>query len=177
MERSGPGDSIVLALGNLIRCDDAIGLFALRQLEQDPRLPSYVNLVEGGTKGLELVPYICDASRLLVLDAVDVGAAPGTVFRVAGNELRSIPGGSNVHELALTDLLNALRMMGREPREIVLLGVQPSTTELGTVLSTPVQQALPAFIDAALTELSRWAEKSSTGEKAGAPEKGAPLPV
>jgi hydrogenase maturation protease len=91
MDPSDAPKIVVLALGNLIRSDDAIGLFALRHLEEDPRLPLLVSLVEGGTKGLELVPYICDASCLLVLDAVDVGATPGTVFRIAGEDLRSIP--------------------------------------------------------------------------------------
>jgi hydrogenase maturation protease len=152
-----PSKTVVLGLGNLIRSDDAVGLVALRQLERDPRLPADVMLVEGGTKGLELLPYICDAARLLVLDAVDVGAASGMVFRVAGQNLGALPGQSSVHELALADILNALRMMGREPQEVVLLGVQPSSTALGTTLSEPVQQALAAFVKAALIELSRWA--------------------
>jgi hydrogenase maturation protease len=151
----------LLALGNRIRSDDAVGLFALRQIEHDPQLPSFVNLVEGGTKGLELIPYVCEASCLLVLDAVDVGALPGTVFHLAGDELRSLPGNGNVHELALADLLNALRMMGREPAEIVLLGVQPLTTELGTELSVPVLAALPTFVQTVLNEICRRAEESS----------------
>jgi hydrogenase maturation protease len=145
---------VVLGLGNLICSDDAVGVLALRQLERDPRLPSNVILVEGGTKGLDLLPYICDASFLLVLDAVDVGAAPGTVFRIAGEEVSLIPGNGSAHDLALSDLLSALRMTGREPQEIALLGVQPLSTELGTTLSMPVQNALPSLTEAALTELS-----------------------
>lgn len=156
MERLQPSESVVLGLGNLIRSDDGIGVYALRQLELEPRLPSNVTLIEGGTKGLELAAYLCDASRLLVLDAIDVGAEPGNVFRMLGEELRSIRGNGNVHGLGLADILNALRMMGREPKEVVLLGIQPLTTELGTSLSAPVQQALPALLEAALVELSRW---------------------
>jgi hydrogenase maturation protease len=156
MNPSVPKKIVVLALGNLIRSDDAVGLVALRLLEEDPRLPLHVCLVEGGTKGLELVSYVCDASCLLVLDAVDVGATPGTVLRVAGEDLRSLPGNGNVHGLALADILSALGMMGHQPQEIVLLGVQPLITELGTVLSTPVQQALPTLIEAAMAELCRW---------------------
>jgi len=156
MMRLAQSITVVLGLGNLIRSDDGIGLYALTQLEQDTRLPVDVSLVEGGTKGLELVPYICDASHLLVLDAVDVGAAPGTVSRIAGKELRSLPGSASVHELALADVLNALRIMGQEPEEVVLLGVQPQNTELGTDLSAPAQQALPTLVEAALNELSSW---------------------
>jgi hydrogenase maturation protease len=151
-----PSKTVVLGLGNLIRSDDGIGLYALTQLEQDRRLPVDVRVVEGGTKGLELVPYICDACRLLVLDAVDVGTTPGAVTRIIGKEVCSLSGSASVHELALADLLNALRIMGQEPEEVVLLGVQPQNTELGTVLSAPVQQALPTLVETALCELSRW---------------------
>jgi len=156
MERLEAHKIVILALGNLIRSDDGVGVSALRELEKDPRLPDWVVLVEGGTKGLELLPYICAAKRLLVLDTVDVCAKPGAVFRIAGDDLRTLPGAGSVHEFELADMLNALRLMGREPTDIVLLGVQPLTTELGTVLSVPVQQALPTLVEAALSELYRW---------------------
>jgi len=156
MDRPTLPKTIVLALGNLIRSDDAVALHALKLLEQDPRVPSQVRLVEGGTKGLELVPYLSEAAYLLVLDAVDVGARPGTVFRIAAQDLRTLPGSGNVHELALADVLNALRLMGQEPGETVLLGVQPSTTELGTALSAAAEKALPALVRAAIAELHRW---------------------
>jgi len=157
MSQSDRQRTVVLALGNLIRSDDGIGLHALRRLEEDPSVPSSISFVEGGTKGLGLVPYICNVSRLLVLDALDVGSPPGTVLRMTEEDLLSMPGNGSVHELALADILNALRMLGQEPQEIVLLGVQPATTELGTTLSAPLQDALPALLKAAIAELSRWA--------------------
>lgn len=167
MERGSSSDIVVLALGNLIRSDDAAGLHALSLLQQDLRVPRGVSLVEGGTKGLELVPFLFDASRLLVLDAVDVGAVPGTVFRITDEDLRSLPGNGSAHELALADILNSLRMMGREPQETVLLGIQPLTTELGTALSAPLQQALPTLVEAALIELSRWSSSNEFSIDAG----------
>ena len=79
--------TLVLALGNPIRSDDGVGIVALRCLEEDLRVPGTVDLVEGGTKGLELVSYISGMSRLLVLDAVDVGAVAGTIVCIRGTEL------------------------------------------------------------------------------------------
>ena len=64
---------------------------------------------------MELVSYISGISRLLVLDAVDVGAVAGTIVCVQDAELRSLPGKGNVHDLALADILNALRLLGQEP--------------------------------------------------------------
>lgn len=148
--------TLVLALGNPIRSDDGVGIVVLRCLEKDPRVPSAVDLLEGGTKGLELVSYLSGISRLLVLDAVDVGAAAGTIVSIRGSDLCSLPGNGNVHDLALADILNALRLLGQEPREIVLLGVQPGTTELGTSLSKRVESSLPGFVEAAIAQLSLW---------------------
>lgn len=157
MSQPERNETVVLALGNLIRSDDAIGLRALGLLQHDPRVPRGVSLVEGGTKGLELVPYVSRAARLLVLDAVEVEAREGTIVRMQGEDLRALPGSGSAHELALADILNALRLLGEEPREVVLLGVQPATTELGTSLSAGVEAAVPALVEAAVAELSRWA--------------------
>ena len=154
--------TLVLALGNPIRSDDGIGIVALRCLEKDPRVPGTVDLVEGGTKGLELVSYITGMSRLLVLDAVDVGAVAGTIVCIRGTELCSLSGNGNVHDLALADILNALRLLGQEPQETVLLGIQPGTTELGTSLSSRVESSLPLFLEAAIAQLSLWASPPFT---------------
>jgi hydrogenase maturation protease len=148
--------TLVLGLGNPIRSDDGVGVVALRCLEEDPRVPGEVDLVEGGTKGLELVSYISGISRLLVLDAVDVGAVAGTIVCLQGRELGSLPGNGNVHDLALSDILNALRLIDQEPLETVLLGIQPGTTELGTSLSKSVESALPQLVEAVIARLSRW---------------------
>jgi hydrogenase maturation protease len=156
MNRPIHDKTVVLALGNLIRSDDAVGLFALQCLERDTRIDASVTMVEGGTKGLELVPYVSGASRLLVLDAVDGGAPPGTVLRMQREDLRFLPGSGSVHELALADILNALRVLDQEPQETVLLGVQPATTELGVSLSSRVGAAVPALVEAGIAELARW---------------------
>jgi len=167
-----PPRTLVLGLGNPIRSDDGVGVVALRCLEEDPRFPGTVGLLEGGTKGLELVAYISGMSRLLVLDAVDVGAVAGTIVCIRGTELCSLPGSGNVHDLALADILNALRLLGQEPQETVLLGIQPRTTELGTSLSKSVETSLPLLVDAAIAQLSLWVpvravQPCDAGEPAG----------
>jgi hydrogenase maturation protease len=172
MNQQAEPRTLVLALGNPIRSDDGVGIVALRRLEKDPRVPGAVGLLEGGTKGLELVSYLSGISQLLVLDAVDVGAAAGTIVCMHGTELCSLPGNGNVHDLALADILNALRLLGQEPREIVLLGMQPSTTELGTSLSKTVESSLPLLVEAAIAQLSVWipsqvAQPCDVGEPAG----------
>jgi hydrogenase maturation protease len=150
-----PATCIVLGLGNILHSDDGIGPQAIDRLRNDSRVPEDVTLIEGGTLGLELLTYIWDCSYLLVIDAVDVGEPPGTLVRMSSQELQSLPGKGSVHQLGVADLLVALRVLAHQTPEVVLLGVQPESTEWGTELSPAVAAVLPALADAAVAEVCR----------------------
>jgi len=148
--------TVVLGLGNLIHSDDGVGVHAVQRLQADCRVPTDVQLLDGGTLGLMLLNHVGGARRLLVIDAVDAGAPAGTLIRLEGEELRKIPGSGSVHQLGFADLLAALRITGQEPEEVVVLGIQPGSTELGASLSAPVADALNQVIEAAIAQLSKW---------------------
>jgi hydrogenase maturation protease len=148
--------TVILGLGNLILSDDGVGIHAVRLLERDGKLGGAgVAVIDGGTFGVELSAFTAGAERLIVLDSVDVGARPGVLIRMCKDDLRDLPGAASVHGLGLADLLAALRLMGSEPAEVVLLGVQPLTTAPGTSLSPAVQAALPLLVEAAIDEAAR----------------------
>jgi hydrogenase maturation protease len=150
-----PAKCIVLGLGNVLHSDDGVGPQAVERMRSDARVPEDVALIEGGTLGLELLPYVWDCSYLLVLDAVDVGQPPGTLVRMSSQELQSLPGKGNVHQLGVADLLVALRVLARQQPTVILLGVQPATTDWGTELSPAVEAAIGSLIEAAVAELTR----------------------
>ncbi len=152
---------VVLGLGNVLHADDGAGVHVVRRLREDARVPSDISLIEGGTLGLELLSYVWECSRLIVIDAVDVGYDPGTVIRMTGEELNTLPGEASVHQLGVSDLLVALRVLAQKQPEVVLLGVQPATTEWSTDLSQPVSAAMDVLVDSALKELSRKPEESA----------------
>lgn len=146
--------TVVLGLGNVLHADDGAGVQAVRRLREDARVPENVSLIEGGTLGLELLSYVWECSRLIVIDAIDVGRAAGTVVRMCGEELNSLPGRSSVHQLGVSDLLVALRVLAQKQPEVVLLGVQPETTEWSTELSPAVASAMGLVVESALKEIS-----------------------
>jgi hydrogenase maturation protease len=150
-----PATCVVLGLGNTLHSDDGIGPQAIDRLRGDARVPKDVALIEGGTLGLELLTYIWDCSYLVVLDAVDVGQPPGTLVRMSSQEVQALPGKGSAHQLGVADLLVALRVLASRTPEVVLLGVQPASTEWGTTLSPAVAAVLPALADAAVAELGR----------------------
>jgi hydrogenase maturation protease len=155
---------IVLGLGNLIRSDDGVGIHAVHQLFRDRRIPENVELLDGGTLGLQLLPAIQEVTHLLVLDAINTGAAPGTIARFDISEIEPLPGTPSVHQIGFADVLAALRLLEKFPQQMILLGVQPEQTGWGDKLSGPVQEALPALIEAAIDELHQWVPLSDLVE-------------
>ncbi len=156
-----PDKTVVLGLGNILHADDGAGAQVIKRLREGARVPGDVSLVEGGTLGLELLPYVWDCSRLIVIDAVDVGEAPGTVVRMSGEELNSLPGTSSVHQLGVSDLLVALRVLQQQPPAVVLLGVQPASTDWSTELSPAVAAAMDCLVAAVVRELCQQGKAES----------------
>jgi hydrogenase maturation protease len=151
----------LLGLGNLMRTDDAVGMLTLHTLAASRLLPPEVRVIEGGTLGLDLLDSLRGISHVLVLDAVDTGAAPGTLKRFEGHEVDDLPVSKSVHLLGFSDLMGALRLMDAAPKEVVLLGVQPASTDWGTVLTSAVETAQQALMELTLEQLAQWNVKAS----------------
>lgn len=148
---------VVLGLGNLLRRDEGLGIRALERLCERYLLPETVEVVDGGTLGLDLLCYLEQARRLLVLDAALTGGPPGTLLRVADGDVPAFFGmRTSPHEIALPDLLAVTHLRGTAPDEVVVLGMQPQALELGWELSPTVAAGLDALADAAAAELRHW---------------------
>jgi hydrogenase maturation protease len=149
--------TVVIGLGNVVLSDDGLGVHAVRRLRERYELAGDVELVEGGTAGLLLLPHLADARQVVIVDAIDVGAAPGTLVRLDGDEwssafaVRITP-----HDVGLADLLGAARLTGTWPERLALLGAQPESTAVGAELSAPVAAAIDPLVGAIAGELARW---------------------
>ncbi len=139
-----------------MRSDDAVGMLTARMLQESGQLPGTIDVIEGGTLGLDLLGMLDNTSHLLVLDAVDFGAVPGTQRSFRGEELARLPTSKSVHLLGLSDLINAMVLMDAPSMEIVLLGVQPESTDWGTVLTPKVEAAQSGLIEAVLEQIRQW---------------------
>lgn len=147
----------MLGVGNLFRRDEGIGVQVLQTLAARYRFPSNVTLVDGGTAGLRLLPLLEPAEHLIVIDAVDAGAAPGTVFVFTPDKanIASQPGVS-IHEMGPLETLALLEATtGRRP-STTIIGVQPADlSPWDDTLSEPVANALPKAIEQVLVELEK----------------------
>ncbi len=158
MRRNGSERTIVIGIGSLIHSDDGAGLRALQLLARDPRLPRDVEVIDGSILGFEVISRVQDASRLLFVDAVDAGAKAGTVVRLEGAELLSLPSGTSAHDIGISGLLSLLEFLDRMPKTIALVGIQPATTEVGVWLSPEVESGLGRMVTECLRQLNEWSQ-------------------
>lgn len=152
---------LLLGLGNVLLCDDGVGVHVVRAMgERDSagQIAARVRLRDGGTIGLGLLPDIEDSSALIVFDAMELGAAPGTVETFQGGEMdaRLSRAKRTAHEVSLVDLMSAARLTGRAPARRALVAIQPGSTDWGLAPTEPVLAAVPTACAAALSLLEAW---------------------
>lgn len=148
---------VILGVGNLLLQDEGSGIHVLREIEAHYAFEGDVRLVDGGTGGLGLLPWIQGAENLIVLDAVQADHPPGSVFRFTPADIlcETSPGLSS-HELDLAGVLKLAEALGQTPSSVVLFGVQPEeTSSCGLELTPSVQAAVPVLVRLVLRELDR----------------------
>jgi hydrogenase maturation protease len=150
--------TLILGIGNTLLADEGLGIHLLEYLRE--RLPDLagVSFVDGGTLSFTLAPQIEDCDNLIVLDAAQLQAAPGTIALLVGSDMdRFVSGGKrSVHEVGLVDLMSIARLQDRLPARRALLGIQPLTLGWGEHTSEVVGRAIPAAADRVVDLLYKW---------------------
>jgi hydrogenase maturation protease len=153
-----PAPILVLGLGNLLLSDDGVGPAVLQQLANSSSLWSHdVEFVDGGTQGLALLSQFDGRRAVIIVDALQTGAPPGTVHRLTLNELRAnaAPRADSAHEGNAGELLAAAQLLGELPDRLFIVGVEPARLSTGLALSDAVQQAIPNVVDQVSSLLSQ----------------------
>jgi len=143
-------DIVVLGIGNLLAGDDGVGVHVVRAMEDaGPRdgLDGDIRVVDGGTMGLELLPLIADSRAVVLVDAVELGLAPGSIRVLEGDALGGVMAHPlSAHQVGVADLLALGRLTGMLPDHVVLVGVQPAFMGTSLELSWPVRRAVPELL-------------------------------
>jgi hydrogenase maturation protease len=158
---------LVLGLGNTIMTDDGFGVEVVTTLSSRYHFRGPVKLLDGGTLGLDLLPHLEEIESLLIIDALDMRAEPGKIFRLQGDEVpRAFASKLSVHQMGLQDLLAVAELQGHVPRNLVVWGVQPECIEMSTEMTATVAAAVEPVVTSVLEELQGWGIKyEASGEK------------
>lgn len=145
---------VVLGVGNLLMSDEGVGVHAVAELERRWTFPDHVRLVDGGTSTNELLGDLENLDHLVVIDAVAAGLQPAGLVRLEGD---AVPAAFTTklspHQVGISDLLATLKLLGREPKHVVLFGVEPVRLTLDLTLSPQVAALMPELCEQVIGEL------------------------
>lgn len=150
--------TLILGIGNTLLSDEGVGVHMLDYLRRHYPQLSAAQFLDGGTLSFTLAPYIEEAEQLIVLDAAELMAPPGTVEVFCADEMDRFAGRTkrSVHEVSLGDLLAIAHLTDCLPARRALVAIQPQVVDWGHNLSDPVQRALPLAARRVLTLLHQW---------------------
>ena len=146
--------ALILGIGNVLWADEGFGVRCIEALAESRSFKKNVTLLDGGTQGLYLLPFLETASHLVVFDAVDYGLEPGAMKIVEGDEVPRFMGAKkmSLHQTGFQDVIATAQLMGYCPEYLLLVGCQPEELEdygggLREVVSARIPEALQIACD------------------------------
>jgi hydrogenase maturation protease len=150
---------LVLGIGNTLLGDEGAGVHAMRRLEASCGSRPGVDFVDGGTLSFTLAGLIESSAAIIVLDAAQMRAAPGSVAVFEGEHMDEFLGSErkrSVHEVSLLDLMALAALGGRLPVRRALIGIQPEAIDWAEAPTETVAQAIPRACERARELIERW---------------------
>ena len=150
---------MILGIGNTLLTDEGVGIHVINRLHAEGPHADGVDFVDGGTLSFALAGTIEDASRLIVVDAAEMEAAPGSVRVYEAEQMDAFLGSNrkrSVHEVGLLDLMAIAHLAGRLPARRALIAIQPEQVDWGEEPSASVARAIPEACASARELLQRW---------------------
>ena len=152
---------LVLGIGNILLHDEGIGVYVVEQMQKGG-VPDYVELLDGGTAGADLLDHICDRQKVIVVDAVDADIEPGTILRFTPDDLASQAGQSiSLHEFGIAETIDMARQLNCAPKQVVIIGIKPKDLEPGVGLSGEILEIVPRVIEAVVAEINPVPQSSA----------------
>jgi hydrogenase maturation protease len=154
MAKQENGRILVIGMGNVLMQDEGIGVRAVEELEQRYRIPEGVEVIDGGTTGMELFEPMRGARYLIIADAVNTGAPHGSLVRIANEEIPAFfQTKLSNHQLGVSDLLALLALKGETPEQVTIIGMVPHSLENRLGLTAEAEKGLEDMVRMLAEEL------------------------
>lgn len=157
---------LILGIGNVLWADEGFGVRCVEAMAETHALPDGVRLLDGGTQGLYLLPFLEETDALIVFDAIDYGLPPGTMKVVEGDEVPAFMGAKkmSLHQTGFQDVIATAALMGYRPPDMVLIGCQPvELDDYGGGLRPEIAARIPEALRLARQVLARWGVEAAQG--------------
>lgn len=147
----------ILGVGNLIVGDEGFGVHAVRYLEEHYEFPDNVLILDGGTAGIYMSPFLEECDPVLVIDVVDIDAEPGSMHYYSSEDVKAgkLSTRMSPHQLGLLEVLEICKLRDAAPETLEFYCVVPHHLDTSTELSDVVA---PRVKDISEIVLKRLAE-------------------
>lgn len=148
--------TVVLGVGNILLSDEGFGVRVAEALSQRFRFPDAVEVLDGGTLGIELMRFLDGADRLILIDAIH-GSEPGSFRIIQGDDVRLyFQEKVSLHEMGIQEVLASLVVMEKPISEIVVIGVVPQSLDIGLDLTPLVASRIDEAVTSVIRQLHDW---------------------
>lgn len=162
-------ETVVIGVGNPLMGDDGVGLAALERIRAWEFEP-FVERVDGGTWGMNLLQFVEEARRLLILDAIEAGLEPGAPVALEGEQIpRFLSTKLSPHQIELREVLALAELRDTLPEEVVAIGLQPGKVEMSERLSPHVEAHLDDLVTMCVDRLRAWGHRASPRPASSSP--------
>jgi len=171
--------TLVLGLGNTLLGDEGAGVYVVRALQEQYTDRADVEFLDGGTLSFTLAGPIEDADSLIVIDATQLQASPGTVRVFESEDMDRFLGShrkNSVHEVSLSDLMAIARLVEALPTRRALIGIQPEYLDWADAPTDAVACAIPVACDLAMELIGKWRHEQGAGAPRSGDATGRELP-
>jgi hydrogenase maturation protease len=152
-------DTLILGIGNILWADEGFGVRCVEMMNARYDFDDNVRLMDGGTQGLFLLPWVSKVARLLIFDAIDFGLAPGELRVIRDDDVPQYMGAKKVsmHQTGFQEVLASARLLGGGPQRLALIGVQPERLDdYGGSLRALTRKRIPEAVGCACSLLREW---------------------
>ncbi|MCK4778493.1 MAG: HyaD/HybD family hydrogenase maturation endopeptidase [Actinomycetia bacterium] len=153
---------VVLGIGNILLKDEGIGIRVIEELQKE-KFPPQVEIIDGGTGGLNLLSNIDRADVMIVVDCVQGGGEPGDIYEFKPEDIDKQNSGwaiKSLHDIGFLDVLNMSSFMNKkEGPETIIFGVEPLEIESGIGLNEVVEKKIPRLKELVREEIDKHLKK------------------
>ena len=145
---------VVLGIVNILLSDEGVGVRVVEKLEAEYIVPPEVEIIDGGTCGMEMLDQLEDLDGLIVVDCVRHGQPPATPVLLKGDQVPVFfKTKLSPHQISLSDVLASLELTDTAPKTTVIIGIQPASMSLGMELTPEVAARVPELLATTIAEL------------------------
>jgi len=148
--------TLVIGIGNILMKDEGIGIHVINSLISNEAHKKYnVEIIDGGTTGLGILEYMRDKGKVIIIDAIDLGSPPGTLFRFGYADTPGYKQATkySIHQVDIIDTIDILHNVYHHYPEIIIIGMQPYEIEIEMQLSENARPKLSELVNLVIKEL------------------------